>query len=92
MRTAVYAAPPSLLRLRQGELYLVANDGQIYDLPCGYLCRPLEESCMAQAPTVPTYEEVGCYADGRSHVLGLAMASCYVMNIDVSAMSRTSSR
>lgn len=37
----------------QGELYVVADDGKIYALPCGDLC---SGTCLDQADELPTYE------------------------------------
>lgn len=65
---------------------MIGYQGNIYELPCGNLCSTTADGeCMDQAHTVPTYEELGCFADdSTARALSLAESkSCDTMNAEV---------
>lgn len=66
-------------------MYIIGYMGNIYELPCGSLCGGDSAStCMDQSDNIPTYEEIGCFADGDPKAMSLGQApACDTMNAEV---------
>ncbi|CAN0066878.1 unnamed protein product, partial [Ectocarpus sp. 13 AM-2016] len=70
----------SFAERNDGELYMVGYQGNIYDLPYGDLCESVEEqeeassACLPQSDTTPTFEEIGCFLNGKLKTMTLSTA------------------
>ena len=88
MTTAPPPLPPRPTNTtRQGELYLIEYQGNIFDLPCGSLCSgddPMAH-CLPQSDNIPTYEPVGCFIDAEERAMALALdvPDCQTMSAEV---------
>jgi len=64
----------------QGELFVIDETNTIYYLPCGDICKPVDDAptpMTTENNFTTTYEYVGCYGDQKDRVLSGRFLSGY---------------